>query len=160
MRPINLFLIIMFSFSAFLHAAKSVIPTLKADPKSNVILVAVMKDTDTPFKNALIDSLRAQFQPKYLVKKVVIKKADELSKQNYLLLIVMDQLKAWLMMNKQTKAIQKSAEAKDVIYFMTAGDAKWQWKTKDVHHIASASEKPRLKVTWNELKIKAEAILK
>ena len=133
---------------------------LKADPESRVILVAVMKGTDTVFKNALIDSLRSYYQPEYEVRKVVIGKAKELSNQSHRLLIVMDQLKAWLVMNGQTKALQKNTEADNVIFFMTAGDKKWQWKNQDIHHIASASEPSLLPQAWQQLKASADKILK
>jgi hypothetical protein len=133
---------------------------LKADPNCKVILVVVMKDTDTVFKNALIDSLKIYFQPKFQVKKLLLKKVSDLYNQPYRVMIVMDQLKAWLAMNGKTKAIQKDSDLNHVVYFMTTGDPKWQWKTKDVHHIASASEKPKLSQTWSELRTKVDTLVK
>ena len=135
-------------------------PVIKASPDSKTILVAVMKDTDTVFKNSLIDELKSEFEPKYTVRKVLIKKANELDNAQYRLLIVMDQNKAWLAMNGQSKAIMKITNLDNAIFFMTSGDKKWQWKEKDNHHIASASEKSFFPKAWQELKTKVDELLK
>ncbi len=158
MRKLILIMLIL-SLVCFAFA-KTKAQTLKTNPNSNIILVAVMKDTDTAFKTTLIDALKKQYEPKYQVKKVVIKKAKDLDNAQYRLLIVMDQLKAWLSMNGQTKAIMKLTNYDSTIFFMTAGDKKWQWKEKDNHHIASASEKSFFPKAWQELKTKADALLK
>jgi hypothetical protein len=156
MRKTILFLAILtIAVSAF-----GLKPVIKTDPNSKVILVAIMKDTDTTFKNALVDSLVAHYGAKYQVKKIVIGKAAELNSQKYHLLIVMDQLKAWLAMNGQTKAIMKAAGKTDVVYFMTSGDKKWHWKKTDVYHIASASDKSFFPKAWRELRFKLDIILK
>ena len=133
---------------------------LSADMQSRIILVAVLKDTDTSFKNALIDSLKSHYEPKYQVRKIVIRKAKDLNNQKYRLLIVMDQNKAGLAMNGATKSLMKLTSNNNAIFFMTSGDKKWQWKQKDVHHIASASEKTFFPKAWQELKIKADTLLK
>ena len=156
MRKTILFLAILsLAVSAF-----GLKPIIKTDPNSKIILVAVMKDADTTFKNALVDSLVSHYGAKYQVKKIVIDKAAELNSQKYRLLIVMDQLKAWLAMNGQTKAIMSAAGKADVVYFMTSGDKKWQWKQKDVYHIASASDKSFFPKAWHELNFKIDKILK
>ncbi|MBM4399873.1 MAG: hypothetical protein FJ041_06080 [Candidatus Cloacimonetes bacterium] len=132
----------------------------KADLYSKVILVPVLKGTDTPFKNALIDSLKNKYEPKYQVKKIVLKNLTEIASHNYRLMIVMEQLKANLMMNGKIKTIKKNTDMNNVIYFLTTGDPKWKWQNVDIHHIASASEKPRLGTAWKELRTKVDAILK
>lgn len=158
MRKI-LFTVLILSVICFAFA-KAKRTVLKANPNSNVILVAVMQDTDTEFKNSLIASLKSNYEPRYQVKKVLIKKAKELNNAQYRLLIVMDQNKAWLAMNGQTKAIMKLTDYDNAIFFMTSGDKKWQWKEKDVHHIASASEKSFFPKAWAELKTKVDELLK
>lgn len=141
-------------------AAKSKQPILRSDENSNVILVAILKGSDSGFKNVLIDSLITHVEPEYTVRKMLIGKADELQNQSYRLLIVMDQLKAWLVMNGQIKKIRNNAEINDVIFFMTTGDEKWQWKNKDIHHIASASERSLVPAAWQKLKSSVDEILK
>jgi len=157
-KLIMLIIILGVIISAYAKSNNAVV--IKSNPASKVILVAVFADTDTDYKNSLIAQLKTQYEPKYQVKKVVIKKAKELNNEQFRLLIVMDQLKAWLAMNGQTKAIMKLSNKDNAIFLMTSGDKKWQWKEKDVHHIASASEKPLFSKTWLELKTKADLLLK
>lgn len=152
-------ILIILSITCFTFA-KSNTPVLKANPNSKVILVAVMKDTDTEFKGTLIEALKREYEPQYQIRKIIIKKAKDLNYEQYRLLIVMDQNKAWLAMNGQTKAIMKLTGCNNAIFFMTAGDKKWQWKEKDVHHIASASEKSFFPKAWLELKSKVDTLLK
>ena len=115
-KAILFFIILGITCSIFAKSNSKVL-ILKADSKSNVILVAVMKDTDTEFKNTLIDALKSQYEPKYQVKKAIIGKSKDLQNQPYRVLIVMDQLKAWLAMNGQTKAIMK--QTKGIMRFST-----------------------------------------
>lgn len=141
-------------------ASKSKQPILKSDENSNVILVAILKGSDSGFKNVMIDSLKTHVEPQYAVRKMLVGKADELQGQSYRLLIVMDQLKAWLVMNGQMKKIRKYSDKNSAIFFMTAGDEKWQWKNKDIHHIASASERSLVPAAWQKLKASVDEILK
>jgi len=60
---------ILLLFQGFVTAGTAKALHIKSTPNSNVILVAVMKDTDTPYKNMIIASLKAHYQPKYEVRK-------------------------------------------------------------------------------------------
>jgi len=90
----------------------------------------------------------------------VIKEASDLANENCRILIAMDQVKAWLLFNSQTKKLRKATNLKSAIFFMTAGNNKWKWKEKDVHHIASASERSNLQQVLKEMKTKIDALLK
>lgn len=160
MKHTHVIILFLLSFS-LINSQSTVKKNLhKANPESRVILVAVMKDAQSSFKDALIDSLKVHFEPDYQVKKFILKRAKDIYKEEYRLLIVMDKLKANLLFNGKTKELQKTTDIDHVIYFMTTGDSKWKWPLINNHHISSASEKPRLKMVWKELKTKATNLLK
>lgn len=142
------------------NATKSKLPLFKSNPQSNVILVAVMKDTDTVYKKAMLDSLVANYGKQYVIRKKVISSYKDLTGESYKMLIVFDQLKAWLMFNGDLKKIIAQTDATHAIYYMTAGDPKWRWKEKDIHHIASASQNVNIAAGWKELNTKVKQILK
>jgi hypothetical protein len=147
--------------TASLFAQKEIKKSVfKAKLDENVILVAVIKGSESPFKDALIDSLNSRYSSKYIVKKVIVNKPKDITNQSYRLLIVMDKLKANLMMNGKMKTFQKTTDINNAIYFITTGDPKWKWNNSDIHHVASASETPRLSIAWKELKSKVDVILK
>lgn len=131
----------------------------KANAQSDIILVAVLKGAVSPFKDALIDSLQSRYGNKYKIKKILLKNPNDLAKEQYRLLIVMDKLKANLMMNGKIKNIKKTTDINNTIYVLTTGDPKWKWQNNDVHHVASASEKPRISTAWKELKTKVDKLL-
>ena len=130
-----------------------------SDSTSNVILVGIIKGSESPFKQALIDSLKANYKPTYTVKMVSVDQPSDLNQESYRVVIVMDQLKANLMMNGKMKTLQKQLYPKNSLFFITSGDKKWKWKTSDIHHLASASITSFMPNTWTRLKSDLDQML-
>jgi len=130
-----------------------------SDHDSKVILVAVFKDAQSSFKLALIDSLQAAYGKDYTIKTLCIKEPEDLGKEEYRVLIAMDELKAWLAFNAGMKRLMKQSNSDNAIFYITAGDPKWHWKDQHPYHLASASKPANLPQAWHNLKQAVDTIL-
>ncbi|HNZ08067.1 MAG TPA: hypothetical protein PKI63_09765 [Candidatus Cloacimonadota bacterium] len=132
---------------------------LNTDPSHPCILVAIQKGADSPFKQGLITRLKQDYSPEYQVLTKEVKSFKDLEKEQYSALIVMDQLKAWLLMNGGLKNIAKHADKSKTVYFISAGDAKWKWKRTDLKHVSSATQKLNPDQTYTRIKAWLDPIL-
>jgi len=114
---------------------------LNSDPALPCILVAVQKGADSPFKQGLIDRLKQDYAGDYRILSKEVKSFKDLEAEQYTVLLVMDQLKAWTFLNGGLKNIAKHADNSKTVYFISAGDAKWKWKRTDLKHVSSATTK-------------------
>ena len=106
------------------------------------IVINIIGDAASPFKDTIIDSLKLAYDGRAQVRQRQIKRAEELD-TNADVNIVMDQLKAWLWMNGTFKKLMKSADPSKTIFVMTAGDDKWTYKGQEGVVITAASRKEK-----------------
>lgn len=132
---------------------------LNSDPAAPIILVAVQKGADSPFKQSLIARLKQDFSPGYQVLTKEVKSFKDIENEQYTALLVMDQLKAWLLFNGGLKNIAKHADSSKTVYFISAGDAKWRWKRGDLKHVSSATNKVNPDQAYAEIKALLEPLL-
>ena len=132
---------------------------LNSDPAAPIILVALQKGADSPFKQSLIAKLKEDYAPDYQVLTKEVKSFQDIQKEQYTALIVMDQLKAWLIFNGGLKNIAKHADNAKTVYFVSAGDAKWKWKRSDLKHVSSATKKVNPEKAYTEIKALLDPII-
>ena len=114
---------------------------MNPDPAKQSILIAMIKGSDSSFKQELIDLIKRDYQANYTVNVKTVKNYKDLVGEQYSALIVMDQLKAWLWMNKGTKSIIKHNDKATAVYFISSGDKKWKWNRGDIKLVTSATSK-------------------
>ncbi|MDZ4122304.1 MAG: hypothetical protein U1C33_07765, partial [Candidatus Cloacimonadaceae bacterium] len=91
------------------------------------IVFAQLKGSESPFKTAVIDAIRIAYQDTAQIHVVSVKNTKDLSGVNADVLIVMDQLKAGLYMNKGLKTFFTAADKDQTLYLITTGDEKWRY---------------------------------
>lgn len=132
-RIILIALLFSLLLTTFLFAA----PRLqKMEPKAKILIV-LLDGKPSWFKQSIIDSLKTTYQ----VDVIEGKKPGDIKANDYKAVVVMDQLKAWMMGNGKLKKFTKFLDPKHTVYFITSGDPKWQWKKNQVNAITSASKK-------------------
>ncbi len=114
---------------------------INSDPAKPSILIAVMKGSDSSFKQELIALIKQDYEATHAVNVKVIRNYKDLAGEQYSALIVMDELKAWLWMNKGIKSIIKNRDKATAVYFISSGDKKWTWDRKDIKLVTSATSK-------------------
>lgn len=121
--------------------------------------VIYIKDKMTPFKKAVTDSLRQMYSGHQIS---VIKnyKDKNFRSESFDAVIVMDQLEAWTMFNRQLKSMTKKLNNKKTVYLITAGDPDWAWKKDGVIAVTSASRDDKLSGVIKRMKRELDQILK
>lgn len=132
---------------------------LNPDPATPCILVAIQEGSDSPFKQGLIAKLKDDYSPDYRILTKEVKNFKDLEGENYTALIVMDQLKAWLLFNGGLKDIAKRADNSKTVYFISVGDAKWKWKRSDLKHVSSATDKANPDKAYAQIKALLDPVL-
>ncbi len=122
------------------------------------IAVCMLKGKSTPFKDAVLDSLKTQFS-NYKIDIINDVKPKEFQASKYDAVIVVDELEAWTWFNTKLKKLSKQLDPKKTIYFITAGDANWKWKKENVLTVTSASKNDKIIPTWHNLKKQLQNIL-
>ena len=151
-----LFLLILGACSAPKHS--SIINPDSAKPS---ILIAMLKGSDSSFKQELIDMIKQDYQADYTVNVKTVKNYKDLVGEQYSALIVMDELKAWLWMNKGIKSIIKNRDKATAVYFISSGDKKWSWERKDIKLVTSATSKEfSASAVYAKLKAHLDTIVK
>ncbi|MFC1852975.1 hypothetical protein ACFL27_22480, partial [candidate division CSSED10-310 bacterium] len=99
----------------------------------------------SPFKDALRHLIVNQVQAEFDVTIVNIPSLNQISAEDYTIVLIMDACKGWSRFNRTTKSfIDALHDKKKVILFMTAADPDWQFSYGEVDAITSASEKLRI----------------
>lgn len=125
---------------------------LTAAPKQKEKILVVLLDKPSWFKQSIIDSLKTT----YLVDVVNATKPGDIKSADYKSVIVMDQLKAWMMGNGKLKKFSKFMDPKHTVYFVTSGDKNWKWKKEGIRTVTSASKSAKVSEVMKELRLKIE----
>ena len=125
--------------------------TSQLNPTKKTILVTVLNNADSQFKKDLIDSLSLKYSPLCNIKVINAKNYQTIASEQYDLLVVMDKLKAGLLMNKGFKSFISKADKQKTVFLMTAGDPKWTWKKDSTPVITSASVPERKATVLKQL---------
>jgi hypothetical protein len=107
----------------------------KQKEKILIVLLDSKKGQPSWFKQSIIDSLKTIYQ----VDVIEGKKPQDIKASEYKAVVVMDQLKAWLMGNGKLKNYTKVMDPRHTVYFVTSGDKNWKWKKEGITAITSAS---------------------
>ncbi len=95
---------------------------------------------DTEFKSALMEEIVAKYSPICRIEIVDISKAPKADYSQYSAIILMDEVEAWMMMNRKARKIIDKIEPKDkLVAVITAGDEEWEYEKDGVEAITSAS---------------------
>ncbi|MDD4309949.1 MAG: hypothetical protein PHO32_06175 [Candidatus Cloacimonetes bacterium] len=132
---------------------------LNADEQQPAILITIQKGADSPFKQAIIAKLKEDYGTKYSILVKNIKGFHDVQDEKYDALIVMDQLKAWLFMNKGLKNIARKADKQKTIFFVSAGDPDWKWKREDLKLVTSATAKVNPDEVYARIKTRLDEVL-
>ncbi len=116
------------------------------------ILIVLLDGKPSWFKQSIIDSLKIY----YRVDTIEAKTPQEVRAFEYKAVIIMDQLKAWMMGNGKLKSFTKVMDPKHTVYFVTSGDKKWKWKKQGITAITSASTPAKIPEIVKNLQLKIE----
>ena len=116
-------------------------PVLNSDPEQPHILIAVRKGAQSEAKTAMIGMIKADFDSSYTVNVKEVTNYRDIAGEAYSALVVMDQVKAWMIFNGGFKDIVKKADPDKTVYLLTTGDADWTWKRTGIRLVTSATEK-------------------
>jgi len=122
------------------------------DPARPTLMVAVLKDSHTPFKQELIDRLRQDYSDSLNVVVREVKKPQDIAGEEYSALLVMETLKAWLWFNGGLKKFAARPDQSRTVYFVSVGDEKWRWKRDDLTVLTAATQKVKAADTYPQLR--------
>ncbi len=135
-------IILLTLFTLFSGCSSPIVNNISdVDQSRKQIVIATIKGSESRFKDEVIKDLIDEFNDTAQFHQITIRKPRDLDKVNADILIVMDQLKAWLWMNGTFKSIIRNADKDKTIFLMTAGDDKWHYKGEDVKIVTAASQK-------------------
>ena len=158
-KPVYLLLLIGLMFTAACSVPQEAIEGRAPDQDRPRIVVAVLKNADTPHKKALTEMIRADYSEFYDVSVLEVAKPEDIAGQTYDALVVMESLKAWLLFNRGLKQFTELPDQSKIVYFVSSGDGKWRWKGKDIRIVTGASSKARPEDSYIRLKEELDSIL-
>ncbi|MDP2172992.1 MAG: hypothetical protein Q8J62_04380 [Candidatus Cloacimonadaceae bacterium] len=134
-------------------------PARHSDPTKETILIGILKGADSNYKRGIIKQIDADFADDFNVEVISIKNFKDIQDRDYAALLVMEQVKAGLLLNHGMKDIAKKGDKKNTIFIVSAGNPKWKWKREDVKVITSATRNDNPNLFYQELKIMLERVL-
>jgi hypothetical protein len=130
----------------------SATPQLQKTDKRAKILIVLLDGKPSWFKQSIIDSLKVTYKTSV----IEAKKPGGIKADDYKAVVVMDQLKAWMLGNGKLKKFSKFMDPKHTVYFVTSGDPKWQWKKPGIKAVTSASKSAKVEEVVKKLRLKIE----
>ncbi len=152
------FLLLLFIVAAC-SQPRELIPPDSQDPGKPTIMIAMLKKSQTAYKQDLIASIRADYGARYNVRVLEVGKPKDLEGQEYAALVVMETLKAWLLFNRGLKQFAKLPDQSKTVYFISAGDAQWKWKREGLKVVTAATPKAKTADKYPELKAALDSVL-
>lgn len=152
------FLLLLF-IAAACSQPRDLNPPDSQDPGKPTILIAMLKKSQTAYKQDLIASIRADYSARYNVRVLEVGKPKDLEGQEYAALVVMETLKAWLMFNRGLKQFAQLPDQSKTVYFVSSGDPKWKWKREGLKVVTGATMKAKAADKYPELKAALDSVL-
>jgi len=122
-----------------------------------VLIAATESEFKKPIREKFIDQYRAYCD----IEVISLKKLKDKPQDDYHLILVMDEVQAWLWFNKRVKKfVKKIKDPSRVVLLMTSGDPDWKYPDPDVDAITSASEKEKAGAVTEAILHRAGAVLK
>lgn len=138
MQKKSFFIIALIAGLAVLSCKEPIPSTVYDNPGAEHTIMITGYDTE--FKSALVEEIVAKYSPKCRIEIVGISKAPKADYSQYSAIILMDEVEAWMMMNRRARKIIDKIEPKDkLIAVITAGDEDWEYEKDGVEAITSAS---------------------
>ncbi len=155
----SLFCLLILTLLAGCSSPRVEIQGSQPDPGKPSIIVAMLRNSQTPFKRDLVEALKADYADQFNIVVREVRRPEDLAGQNYDALIVMDTLKAWLRFNGGLLRFAKQADQSRTVYFISTGDAKWRWNRTDLRHVTAATPKAKLSDSYTRLRELLDEVL-
>jgi hypothetical protein len=126
---------------------------------NRTMIIAVLEDSGSPFKQALIDSLTNHYGNRFDIRVVNLERGKELGDQSYDILVIMERVKAWMVFNDNLKDLMRVSDPKKTVIFLSSDDKPYQWQNKRFTAVTSATKKGNVAKTFSRLQAQIDAKL-